>query len=151
VFVGVDLGWYGKPSGLAALTGSGTELRLSAVARVRGIPETMQWIHSQTGDADAVVAVDAPLVIPIQSGIRMAERQLNRQFRRNHAGCYPANLGRPFAPWPSARPWKPDYYETLVRQRGRMRRCPRESEGIFHGLRRGRGARSAHAVSDDAR
>src|SRR5207244_8028468 len=32
-----------------------------------------------------------------------------------------------------------------------MRRCPRESEGIFHGLRRGRSARSAYAVSDDAR
>jgi ParB-like chromosome segregation protein Spo0J len=31
-----------------------------------------------------------------------------------------------------------------------MRRCPRGSEGIFHGLRGRRGARSAHAVSDDA-
>jgi predicted nuclease with RNAse H fold len=64
-----------------------------------GNPETMQWMRSQTGDANAVVAVDAPLVIPIQTGIRVAERQLNRQFRRYHAGCYPANLGRPFTPY----------------------------------------------------
>jgi len=70
VFVGVDLGWYGKPSGLAAVTGRVAELRLSAVVRVQGIPETIQWILSRTRDADAVVAVDAPLVIPIQSGIR---------------------------------------------------------------------------------
>ena len=99
VFVGVDLGWYGKPSGLAAVTGRVAELRLSAVVRVQGIPETIQWILSRTRDADAVVAVDAPLVIPIQSGIREAERHLNQQFRRYHAGCYPANLGRPFAPY----------------------------------------------------
>ncbi len=97
VFVGVDLGWYGKPSGLAVLTGIGSELQLHAVTRLQGIPETIQFILSQTGNADAVVAVDAPLVIPNQSGSRVAERQLNQQFCRYHAGCYPANLGRPFA------------------------------------------------------
>lgn len=99
MFVGVDLGWYGKPSGLAVLTGRGSELRLHAVTRLQGIPETIQFILSQTGDKDAVIAVDAPLVIPIQTGIRVAERQLNQHFRRYHAGCYPANLGRPFAPY----------------------------------------------------
>ena len=45
----------------------------------------------------AVAAVDAPLVIPNQTGIRPAERDLNRDFRRFHAGCHAANLGRPFA------------------------------------------------------
>jgi predicted RNase H-like nuclease len=99
LFVGVDLGWYGKPSGLAVLTGKGSKLRVRAVTRLQGVPETIQWIRSQTGNNDAVVAVDAPLVIPIQTGIRLAERQLNQQFRRYHAGCYPANLGRPFAPY----------------------------------------------------
>jgi predicted RNase H-like nuclease len=97
VFVGVDLGWYGKPSGLAILTGSEGELCLHAVTRLQGITETIQFILAQTGDADAVIAVDAPLVIPNQSGSRVAERQLNQQFCHYHAGCYPANLGRPFA------------------------------------------------------
>ena len=42
-------------------------------------------------------AVDAPLVIRNQSSIRPAERELNADFRRFHAGCHAANLGRPFA------------------------------------------------------
>jgi predicted RNase H-like nuclease len=44
-----------------------------------------------------VVAVDAPLVIRNPTGIRPAEGELNRDFRRFHAGCHAANLGRPFA------------------------------------------------------
>ena len=44
-----------------------------------------------------MIAVDAPLVIPNASGIRTAERELNRDFRRFDAGCHAANLGRPFA------------------------------------------------------
>jgi predicted RNase H-like nuclease len=44
-----------------------------------------------------VAGVDAPLVICNATGIRGAERDLNRDFRRFHAGCHAANLGRPFA------------------------------------------------------
>lgn len=44
-----------------------------------------------------MVAVDAPLIIRNHTGIRPAERELNRDFRRFHAGCHPANFGRPFA------------------------------------------------------
>ena len=43
------------------------------------------------------MGVDAPLVIRNHSGIRDAERELNSEFRRYHAGCHAANLGRPFA------------------------------------------------------
>jgi predicted RNase H-like nuclease len=96
-FIGVDLGWYGKPSGLAALEWRQGKLRLEEVTRIEGTAEIFDWIQSRTGDADAVVAVDAPLVIPNQAGIRVAERELNQQYRRFHAGCHAANLGRPFA------------------------------------------------------
>jgi predicted RNase H-like nuclease len=41
--------------------------------------------------------VDAPLIIWNERGIRPAEQALNRDFRRFHAGCHAANLGRPFA------------------------------------------------------
>ena len=44
-----------------------------------------------------MAAVDAPLVIRNQTSIRPAERELNADFRRFHAGCHAANLGRPFA------------------------------------------------------
>jgi predicted RNase H-like nuclease len=48
------------------------------------------------------VAVDAPLAIRNATGIRPAERELNADFQRFHAGCHPANLGRPFAPYVTA-------------------------------------------------
>ena len=96
-FIGVDLGWYGKPSGLAAIGLEGSELRLRKIARLEAVDEIVAWIQSEAGSGSVVAAVDAPLVIRNQTGIRLAERELNRNFRRFHAGCHAANLGRPFA------------------------------------------------------
>lgn len=96
-FIGVDLGWYGKPSGLASIGLDGSELRLRHIARMETMDEILRWIQSEAGNGSAVTAVDAPLVIRNESGIRSAERELNRDFRRFDAGCHAANLGRPFA------------------------------------------------------
>jgi predicted RNase H-like nuclease len=97
-FIGVDLGWYGKPSGLASLGFTQDGLSLQAVTRLEHQDEILHWIGVQAGGGNSVVAIDAPLVIHNKDGIRPAERELNRQFRRFHAGCHAANLGRPFAP-----------------------------------------------------
>jgi predicted RNase H-like nuclease len=96
-FIGVDLGWYGKPSGLASLVLEGSVLRLRNVDRLESMDENLGWIQTEAADGSAVAAVDAPLVIRNQSSIRPAERELNADFRRFHAGCHAANLGRPFA------------------------------------------------------
>jgi predicted RNase H-like nuclease len=96
-FIGVDLGWYGKPSGLASFALEGSELRLRAITRLESVDEILDWIQTEAGGGSAVVAVDAPLIIRNQSGIRPAERELNADFRRFHAGCHAANLGRSFA------------------------------------------------------
>jgi len=97
IFLGVDLGWYGKPSGLASICLEGDELRLRSIARLESPDEIVDWIQTEAGSHGAVAAVDAPLVIPNATGIRPAERELNRDYRRFHAGCHAANLGRPFA------------------------------------------------------
>jgi len=97
-FIGIDLGWYGKPSGLASIEPTNSGLRLRKVARLELVDEIMDWVRDEAGKGSAVAAVDAPLVITNQTGIRQAERELNRDFRRFHAGCHAANLGRPFAP-----------------------------------------------------
>src|SRR5579862_4423364 len=96
-FIGVDLGWYGKPSGLASIGLGGGELRLRKIDRLESADEILDWIQSESGSGDVVAAIDAPLVIRNKTGIRPAERDLNRDFRRFHAGCHAANLGRPFA------------------------------------------------------
>jgi predicted RNase H-like nuclease len=96
-FIGVDLGWYGKPSGLASISQTHSGLCLQGITRLEQADEILNWIESQAGNADSVVAVDAPLVIPNRTGIRPAEWELNSDFRRFHAGCHAANLGRLFA------------------------------------------------------
>ena len=96
-FIGVDLGWYGKPSGLASLEWTGAALRLRRIARLQNPAEILKWILTESGTGSAVVGVDAPLIIRNATGIRPAERELNRDFRRFHAGCHAANLQRPFA------------------------------------------------------
>jgi predicted RNase H-like nuclease len=96
-FLGVDLGWYGKTSGLASIAWDREGLSLRNVTRMQDTDDILRWIESEAGGGSAVVAVDAPLVIRNRTGIRDAERELNREFRRFHAGCHAANLGRPFA------------------------------------------------------
>ena len=97
VFIGVDLGWYGKPSGLASMALEGSALRLRAVNRLESVDEILDWIQTEAGSGNAVVAVDAPLVIRNPISIRPAEHELNADYRRFHSGCHAANLGRPFA------------------------------------------------------
>ena len=96
-FLGVDLGWYGKPTGLASIVWDGEQLSLRKIARLESVDEIMAWIVAEAGCGSAVAAIDAPLVIRNQTGIRAAERLLNSDFRRFHAGCHAANLGLPFA------------------------------------------------------
>jgi predicted RNase H-like nuclease len=96
-FIGVDLGWYGKPSGLASIGLHGSALRLRNITRLEHVDDILCWIQSEAGSGTAVAAVDAPLIIRNQTSIRPAERELNAAFRRFHAGCHAANLGRPFA------------------------------------------------------
>lgn len=97
LFIGVDLGWYGKPSGLAMLRWVDHHLRLCEITRIQEPHEILDWIEENAGTGTAVIAVDAPTIIRNQGSIRPAERALNAQFRRFHAGCHPANLARPFA------------------------------------------------------
>lgn len=97
VFLGVDLGWYGKPSGLASVAMTPEGVRLRTTTRIEDSDDILRWIKAEAGNGTAIVAVDAPLVIRNRAGIRDAERELNHDFRRFHAGCHAANLGRPFA------------------------------------------------------
>ena len=96
-FLGVDLGWYGKPTGLASIEATRSGLRLRNVVRLQPVDEILDWIQLEAGNGTSMIAVDAPLVIRNATGIRPAERDLNRDFRKFHAGCHAANLGRPFA------------------------------------------------------
>lgn len=97
-FVGVDLGWQSGPTGLCCLHLDKGNLRLVALDRLQTVDEILAWIsHWTEGSTSAVVAVDAPTLIPNETGMRSPDRLAHKYFGRYDAGCYPANRGRPFA------------------------------------------------------
>lgn len=98
-FLGIDLGWYGKPTGLASLAFDGDRFRLKSLARLEATADILDWVRQEADEGDSIAAIDAPTVIANELGIRPCERGLNADFRRFHAGCHPANLSRPFAPY----------------------------------------------------
>lgn len=97
-FLGIDLGWRSQPSGLCCLEWRDGKLNLLALDRLDAIAEVLAWIdHWVLPEESAGIAVDAPTLIPNATGMRLPDRLTHKYFGRYHAGCYPANLGLPFA------------------------------------------------------
>jgi predicted RNase H-like nuclease len=96
-FLGIDFGWMGKPSGLAALSWDGTALRLHAMERRVELTAILDFVDEHAAAGPAMIAVDAPTVIPNATGMREADKLMHHHFGKFHAGAYPANLGRPHA------------------------------------------------------
>lgn len=86
-FVGIDLAWSTGWTGVAALDDSG---RLVTSGRVRTDDGIAAWVRALDGRL-GVVAVDAPLVVPQESGQRPAERLIGRTFGRHGASAHSAN------------------------------------------------------------
>ena len=92
-FIGIDFGWEGKPSGLAALDWNGSSLRLARLDRLED--EIVEWVEREAG-ADAVVGIDAPIVIRNPTGMRDADKLAHSMYGKYHAGAYPASQARRF-------------------------------------------------------
>ncbi|NET08707.1 MAG: DUF429 domain-containing protein [Merismopedia sp. SIO2A8] len=97
-FFGLDLGWTTGATGLSCLGWQNGELNSIELGHLIDLDEILQWIDDRLDSGEcAVVAVDAPTVISNATGMRDCDRLAHKYFGRYHAGCYPANLGRPFA------------------------------------------------------
>jgi predicted RNase H-like nuclease len=102
-FVGIDLAWSTKNrTGLAVVDVDG---RLLDSATVRTDEEIERWVRGQ-GEV-LVAAVDAPLIVPNETGQRVGENEVQRAFGAYGAGPYPANRSRPW--------FRPPRGETLAR------------------------------------
>jgi predicted RNase H-like nuclease len=96
--VGIDLGWNSQPTGLCCLEWQQEKLHLVALDRKLSIEEILSWCDSLIAkDEPALMAVDAPTLIPNKTGMRRPDQLTHKYFGRYHAGCYPANRNRPFA------------------------------------------------------
>jgi predicted RNase H-like nuclease len=97
-FLGIDFGWRSQPSGLCCLDWREGELHLLELNRLEAIADILAWVDASVApEEDAIIGVDAPTLIPNMTGMRLPDRLTHRYFGRYHAGCYPANLGSPFA------------------------------------------------------
>ena len=97
-FLGIDLGWQSQPSGLCYLELIDGKLRLQDSDRKDEIADILVWVDNcvETGES-AIIAVDAPTLIPNATGSRLPDKLTHKHFGKYHAGCYPANLGLAFA------------------------------------------------------
>jgi predicted RNase H-like nuclease len=97
-FLGIDLGWTSGASGLCCLNWSDGSLHLLELDRQQAITDILNWVDKWASPTEpAMIAVDAPTLIPNATGMRLPDKLTHQHFRHYHAGCYPANLGRPFA------------------------------------------------------
>ncbi len=98
IFLGIDLGWQTGPSGVCCLSLEKTKLSLIALDRLDTHTDVLTWIAHQASTKPAMVAVDAPTIIPNPTGMRVPDRLAHKYFGKYHAGCYPANQASTFAP-----------------------------------------------------
>lgn len=90
IFVGIDLAWSTGWTGVAAVDRTG---RLLDSGRVRTDDEIAAWIERRA-DRVVVTAVDAPLVVPNETGQRVAETLIARAFGGFGASAHTSNRRR---------------------------------------------------------
>jgi predicted RNase H-like nuclease len=86
--VGIDLAWSDhNPTGVCALDDRG---RVVDERVLDGDEEIVDWL-GMLPDGPAVVAVDAPLRVPNETGRRTAEAEVQAAYGRRKAGAHPSN------------------------------------------------------------
>jgi len=90
-FVGIDLAWGTKArTGMAVVDDAGRLLQSGAV---RTDDEINDWLRTFAGGV-VVAAVDAPLVVPNETGQRRCETEISRAFWRYKIGAHSSNRSR---------------------------------------------------------
>jgi len=91
-FVGLDLAWGEKnQTGVAVVDADGRLLHLG----VAHDDESIATAIAPYVDDECLVAIDAPLIVPNETGARPCEAALNRDFTTFEAAASPAYRGRP--------------------------------------------------------
>jgi len=95
LFIGIDLAWSPEnESGIAAIAGEGTKGELIGFGICRRDEEILSFIDHLVGEGYALVAIDAPLIVPNSYGFRPVEKEIIKLYRKADATPYPANRRR---------------------------------------------------------
>ena len=105
----MDLAWRESRAGLpanetgVAVIDSGGQV-LDA-GWVRGVDESIAWAQQAAGDGDALIFVDAPLVVRNTVGQRLCETQVGRRYGKWKVSANSTSLQSPrlaaSGSWPS--------------------------------------------------
>ncbi len=96
-FIGLDLAWSPRNNSAAVVLQAkdGCARWIAYQERLGDNTEVLAFLHEATGSGPALIAIDAPLIVPNPEGARPVDRQITRLFGRYGAGCYPAYRNRP--------------------------------------------------------
>ncbi len=97
--IGIDLAWGERArTGAAWLADDG---RLADSASLHSDDDIAAFLGTAAAGPGIVAAIDAPLIVPNDTGQRPCEREVGRLFGRFDAGAHSANRGNPaFVPEP---------------------------------------------------
>lgn len=91
-FVGIDLAWSEKNlSGVAVFEGDEETMQFRCANILRADSEILDFIEGSVGEKPALIAIDAPLIVPNEDGRRIADAQVCDFFGKYNAGAYPAS------------------------------------------------------------
>ncbi|NJN17807.1 MAG: DUF429 domain-containing protein [Oscillochloris sp.] len=92
-YIGLDLAWSARNrSGIAVLVGGPAGARLVEDPQLLDTDAAiLAYIDRHAPIGPAIIAIDAPLVVPNEHGRRQADALLSAAFRRYEAGTHPAN------------------------------------------------------------
>lgn len=96
-FIGLDLAWSLKnTSAICTLEWDGKlALCTGVIEQIGDNAQIIDYIQGQFARGQqGIVGIDAPLIVPNESGSRLAEKLLNKDFRQFHAGAHPSNRER---------------------------------------------------------
>ena len=86
-FIGVDLGWQSGASGLCCLNWQNNCLEILDLTTKLEIDSILAWLDRFVSPREsAIIAVDAPTLIPNQTGMRLPDKLTHKYFGRYHAG-----------------------------------------------------------------
>jgi len=95
LFIGIDLAWSTRnASGVAVIEGSKRGGVLKTAQVVYGDDEIINFVQAHAKEGPAIIAIDAPLIVPNKTGRRIAEVEVGNLFRKYNAGAHPANRER---------------------------------------------------------
>lgn len=98
-FLGVDLAWRegrddlpANETGVAVLDRAG---RILDAGWTRGVPDTLNWAQAAAGHDDAVMFVDASLIVRNPAGQRRCETQVGQRYGAWKVSAHSTNLRSP--------------------------------------------------------